>query len=393
MRCYPHFPALLVLLFVAHHLGAQPVPVPGLAGAGGYYIFTVHPPARGEAVVWQYGDLTLTTHRLVDRSDSTVLHLAPPTHLTLRTFVQSGADAGAGWRMEEQGLGETGEVLVYPTLLSPGQRQLTESYLALRHGITLNQGLPTNYLAPAAEGGSYPVWTATAAPEFRHRIVGLAVDTTAGLLRTAGYSVLAPELLQLRWREAPAATAYFVVADDGAPTARRADRLQRRWRVETHGAVPDTTWLSIQPRSLFERLATGEGWALAVELADGQTVLLPPTPSEGELLFPLPAGTAYFQLAITGARTDGPTEDPALAHLSPNPVAVGQATQLRIALAVPQALHLSAYDLNGRQLEERWLPPTTHHLTELTFPAPGTYTLHLRPRPHGPTQALFVVVQ
>ncbi|MEL7163455.1 MAG: hypothetical protein AAFN92_22045, partial [Bacteroidota bacterium] len=282
------------------------------------------------------------------------------------------------------------DLLVYPTLLSPEQRQLTESYLALKHGLTLDQQRPTNYLAPAPDGGSYPVWTATTSPEFRHRILGLARDDASNLLRTTGNSVLAPELLELSWATTPDTTAYLVIADDGAPTARAIEldtqglqRLQRRWRVETTGPVPPTT-LSVFPNRLFAQLRTGENWVL---LADD--TIITPTQAGKRLQFELPTGTRFFQLAIAGATPFSlPVTEDLFQEMkiSPNPVRAGQQVQLRAVIREAASLVLSVHDISGRLLEERFLPAATHHLTEVSFPAPGSYTLHLRPRPNERSQ-------
>lgn len=398
----------LILLGVVATAGivrAQPLSPTTITDDHGHYIFTVVEPASvAETLLWAFGKLELTTHRVKDRRDSSSIDFRPLPHPHLRTFFTSakleGADAGAA---EVITAGEAAvEVLHYPALLSPEQRQLTESYLAIKHGLTLNQRVPTNYLRSVA-GGSQPVWTATHQPQYRHRIIGLAQDPASRLLRREGHSALAPKTLSLHWEALPDSTAYLLLADNGAPTARTAGsrQLQRSWRVETTGAVP-TTRLRLDTRQFFDRAKPGEAWQLEVRLADGTSLAYRAIATTDASLtfsgvqFP-PDGVATIFLVAASAATP-PEGDPLFTSftLSPNPVQAGQLVQLRAATGRTTRLVLSVYDPNGRLVESRALPPSTHHLTEVSFPVPGTYTLHLRPRQtsrQAPTASLQIVVQ
>lgn len=400
----------LVFFLFTTTLAAQPIPVPEIDTPAGHYIFTVYTPQQAaESPIWHFGNAALSTHRLTDETDSTELRLSPVRQTSLRTYMSTAAAAGAMQVVEEQGSPVIEELLVYPMLLSPEQRQLTESYLAIKHGLTLSQYPPTNYLAQAADGTSYPVWAATEAADYRQRIIGLAVDTSARLHRLIGGSVLAPDVLQLAWPEAPTTTAYLLAADNGEPTAPATDAstanqasLQRRWRVQTTGPVPPTT-LTFATRQFFHRAQAGESWTLCLEHTDGtKAEYNAKANATGTLVFPdvvFPAdATVEFGLSLP--YTLPPTSSQLSASLSPNPIAAGQHGQLRVQLAKERPLQLMIHDLTGRLLEERRLPAHTHHLTEVSFPAPGTYTLHLRPRPSFatpqekvPTQTIKVVVQ
>jgi hypothetical protein len=324
--------------------------------------------------------------------------LSPVKHTSLRTFVDLGAGAGAVERFEEQGAPPLHEILCYDQFLSPGQRQLIESYLAIKHGLTLDQRLPTNYLAQHPDESIFPVWTATDEPVYRHRITGLAHDPKINLSRLSGSSVLAPDLLTLSWQETPAETAYLLVADDNAPTARDLETntptlqpLQRRWRVEANGLLPETS-PRIDPRQLFARILPGETLVL-LQASDSPTLRAPPRSSGNEITFSglsFPADTvSYLQLALRcddpslGCSTDEqlPKDDFFTSvQLSPNPTAAGTPLQLRVALTEAAGLVLTIYDALGRQVKTQPLSANTHHLAEITLPAPGTYSLHLRSR-------------
>lgn len=377
---------------------AQPIP-PSPDAEKQHYIFVVYTPtSQSEASIWRTPGTELTTHRLINRPDSSEIRLSPVKHTSLRTFVDLGADAGAVERIEEQGSPTLHEILCYDQFLSPSQRQLTESYLAIKHGLTLDQRLPTNYLAQHPDESIFPVWTATDKPAYRHRITGLANDSKVNLSRLSGSSVLAPDLLTLTWQEAPVETAYLLLADDNAPTARDLEAntstlqpLQRRWRVEANGLLPETS-LSIDPRQLFARVLPGETLVLLQTSASPRLIV--PTRSSGrEITFSglsFPTDTAsYLQLAL---RCDDPSlgcstnEQPpkddffTSVQLSPNPTAAGTPLQLRVALTDAAGLVLTIYDALGRQVKTQSLPTNTHHLAEITLPAPGAYSLHLRSR-------------
>jgi hypothetical protein len=119
----------------------------------------------------------------------------------------------------------------------------------------------------------------------------------------------------------------------------------------------------------------------------------------------LPPNTSHFQLVLRCPDCEAaqiPPENDFFqsAQLSPNPVRAGQPIQLRTALSEQSALVITAYDALGREVLRQPLPPDTHHLTELTFPAPGTYSLHLSRLSRGrlkkrsaPQRTLKVVVR
>jgi hypothetical protein len=402
---------LLVLTLPAH---AQPIPTSPYAGKA-HYVFAVYTPtSQAEATIWRTQDTKLTTHRLINKSDSSEIRLIPAKHTSLRTFVDLGADAGAVQSLNEQASPTLHEILCYDQLLSPSQRQLTESYLAIKYGLTLDQHLPTNYLAQGPDESTYPVWTATNEPIYRHRIIGLAQDTRVNLSRFSGSSVLAPDLMTLSWEEAPAETAYLLLADDDAPTARSLDAstptllyLQRRWRVEATGQVPETT-LRIDPRQLFARVLPGE--TLMLVQTGALSTIVPPTRSSLQetvftrLTFPTDT-VSYLQLALRcndpslGCSTNTDQSDDDFftsVQLSPNPAVPGTPLQLRVALTKAAGLVLTVYDVLGRQVSTQPLPANTHHMAEITLPAPGTYSLHLRSRllnRSAPSHTIKVIAQ
>lgn len=408
MKLLPCHLGVLCWLLISP-LSAQPIP-PSPDGEKAHYIFTVYTPqGQQEAPIWRTPNVALTTHQLINYQDSAAIRLRPVLQTALRTYVDLGADAGAMEVVNEPGSPTLQEVLSYDQLLSPEQRQLTESYLAIKYGLTLSQNLPTNYLAPQPDGNTLPVWTATAAAAFKHRIFGLAKDAASNLLCLRNASVLAPDLIALHWPTAPGERAYFMMADDGAPTARVATQdsvasiqlLQRRWRIETTGSTVPTR-LSISPQKIFARVAKQERWVLQLTTPERQELFLGEAREDGKIDFELPTlapGTAHFQLGLQCddcAYRQVPTPDDFFqsVRVSPNPARAGHPIQLRAALQQSSGLVIIAYDALGREVLHQALPSNTHHLTELTLPAPGSYSLHLRSRlrhrnaPHYATKVL-----
>ena len=78
----------------------------------------------------------------------------------------------------------TGEVIVYKTAKTAQQRQRIESYLAIKYGITLNDG-GTNYL----NGASSEVWNVTTNAGYNNNIFGIGRDDLSALYQKQSKSV------------------------------------------------------------------------------------------------------------------------------------------------------------------------------------------------------------
>ncbi|MDX1943590.1 MAG: LamG-like jellyroll fold domain-containing protein [Saprospiraceae bacterium] len=81
------------------------------------------------------------------------------------------ADNGRFWN------GELNEVVIYNRKLSAVEIQKVESYLALKYGVTINQTIPTDYIA---SDGSF-MWEAAANSGYGNDIAGLGKDLCTGL--------------------------------------------------------------------------------------------------------------------------------------------------------------------------------------------------------------------
>lgn len=73
--------------------------------------------------------------------------------------------------------GLMGDIIVYDKALTAGEQQRTESYLAIKYGVTMNQTPATDYLGT---DGSV-IWNATTNSTYRYSITGIGRDDLEGL--------------------------------------------------------------------------------------------------------------------------------------------------------------------------------------------------------------------
>lgn len=147
-------------------------------------------------------------------------------------------------------LGQIGEVLIYGDAMTNTQRQQVFTYLAVRHGITLDQSSATDYLA--ADGGI--VWNATTNASYNNDIAGLARDDASELDQRQSGSLNTSAIIQLANGQHVAPSTYsnddswLIWGHDGGATtfgvdnidninATSSNRMTRIWRVQETGTV------------------------------------------------------------------------------------------------------------------------------------------------------------
>ena len=154
------------------------------------------------------------------------------------------------------------EVMFYPYALTRNQRVAAETYLALKHGVTLRE----DYLSP--EGDT--LWNHSSDSLFSHAVAGLGCDTLHGLQKLEGGSaesdLLRMKLLPsannnkvsllprqyLLWGESEgklsfgAGSAFALVGDSIVLF----DLMERTWLVRTTGTSGIRTQLSVSADSL-----------------------------------------------------------------------------------------------------------------------------------------------
>lgn len=208
--------------------------------------------------------------------------------------------------------GLLGEVVVYDKTLTAVEQQRVESYLALKNGITLNNGL-TSYLAT---DGTTTVWDATGNAVYKYSVTGIGRDDLEGLtqkqsrnidttrLRIAiGLSTLAETNID-NTASFAADKSYLIWGDDNAAVSFKTTvtgnpnvnyRMTRVWTVQETGTVgtveiavpydvlpnPKQTYLVVSNDNVFDGTDTytplypitlngKRHWAAQADLTNGQ---------------------------------------------------------------------------------------------------------------------------
>jgi hypothetical protein len=360
-------------------------------------IFSVYRPTDTEGVIWSIaeGDSSrhvLTDRRLVDLRRHRYLNFSPVDNCggaVLRTYERLGGDAGA------MGIGNTlligkhtghpqlpidhasdglVELIVYDRALQARERQRVESYLAIRHGLTLDQEDARHYLSPTGR----PIWDGSRNRAYRHRIFGLQLDADqveAGMESVdCGGDVLSVSA-------GGAMTPYYLlISDDDRPTVLRGERLERTWVMEAHGTVPSRLRLHLRPRQIFTTLPPDNDWDLLIDTSGTARFERPIRISRRGDGYDLPAhrGRRHFTFAparplVPPATTEG------IDHLSlsPNPSTDGR-FQLRLVLQESADVEVDIFSSLGRRLCTLSSPRGRHHELSGQLPVAGTYHLRLR---------------
>jgi len=137
--------------------------------------------------------------------------------------------------------GNLAEVVVYPTLLNPTERQKIESYLALKYGITLDQSTPQNYLA---SDENVLIWDTTGVSLFNNNIFGIGRDSLSCLNQKVAVD---PDFTSSNTdasRDSLLNMHFQTIANNGGDTLWTAtdapegyEILDRQWMVQETGTV------------------------------------------------------------------------------------------------------------------------------------------------------------
>lgn len=148
--------------------------------------------------------------------------------------------------------GRMGDLIVYTNALTLNEQQRVNTYMAIKYGITLNNGA-TDYLA--TDGST--VWSATANSAYKNNIAGIGRDDAEDLLQKQSRSINAgtqiaiglgnlAETNSANTNTFAADKTYMVWSDDGASTLFKTPltghavanyRMTRIWKVQESGTV------------------------------------------------------------------------------------------------------------------------------------------------------------
>ena len=128
------------------------------------------------------------------------------------------------------------EIIGYNNLPGTGTIDITESYLALKYGITLDQTTPRNYVF--SDGGI--VWNTTSAGIYKNDIAGIGRDTGSSLLQKKSQSInnstdiivetgsIANDKQVMVWGNNGASTGSIT----SVPAFIGMNRILRAWKIE-----------------------------------------------------------------------------------------------------------------------------------------------------------------
>ena len=123
------------------------------------------------------------------------------------------------------------EVILFPRVISPGERQRVESYLALKYGITLNQEFPASYLNSTGE----VIWDAEVNASHNQNIAGLGRDDVSGLNQRVSESTQNPGVMKVGVTGEIRNNSFLIWGDNGKALRFDEDgelrRLLREWRL------------------------------------------------------------------------------------------------------------------------------------------------------------------
>ena len=194
------------------------------------------------------------------------INLSPLTTNLVSIGSRTTAARGVYW------LGNISEVIVYDRVVTDAERQLVESYLGLKYGITLNNGA-TSYLA--SDNTTY--WTADAT--YKSRITGIgrddstALNTKQSLSVDTGFVTLAlgtgvPLTNETNSNAITNNKSFFVFGDNGlsasnftvtftGSTHNVARRMARVWKVQKTNWADQNITLKIKPIGIDNYLLIG----------------------------------------------------------------------------------------------------------------------------------------
>ncbi|MFC3197081.1 Calx-beta domain-containing protein, partial [Parapedobacter deserti] len=168
------------------------------------------------------------------------------------TFTGNNSPLQVGYNANSYN-GRMGDLIIYANALTPLEQQRVNTYLAIKYGITLNNG-DTDYLAT---DGTTKVWDAAANSGYKNNIAGIGRDDAEDLQQKQSRSInagvqLAIGLNALAETNSDNASnfsadkTYLVWGDDGASTLFKTAisgnpavnyRMSRIWKVQETGTV------------------------------------------------------------------------------------------------------------------------------------------------------------
>ncbi len=170
---------------------------PSISGNRLLYHFNDDLTATGTLAGWQLGGFqynnSLAGNDRFMYSNGTLIaqNNAGTLSVPVNPLMSIGGYANRTGLNGDELVGDIAEFVVYNTVLTAAQRQQVESYLALKYGITLNNGA-TNYIA---SNGSTIYWDVTTNTGYNTNIAGIGLDICTELYQKQSKSINTGEIL------------------------------------------------------------------------------------------------------------------------------------------------------------------------------------------------------
>ncbi|MEM6397899.1 MAG: T9SS type A sorting domain-containing protein [Bacteroidota bacterium] len=408
-----------ILWLLAEEPNAQAVRTLARPIRGELQIFTVYSSqSPHEEAVWSLGEndtsaIVLTNRRLAELDDLNYIShelAVPGQQVFLHTYYRRKSDQDVKMHLYGYLLGQTHsypslpvsetsgellELIIYDRVLTPQERQQVESYLAFKHGLTINQDKARHYL----DASGQPFWDAEMGRPFGKRIAGIGRDIDLPIYRNEGRSQMpGGDLIQIGTDPLDCDYCFLTWSDDDATTAlmnstdNRLPTVERTWQVQSN-RWPSQQALTIEldSRSMYSLPKNPEQWRLIVDPTgsgqfdpdhvqyfwpdeiDEETALV----SWNKLKHVFPEeGLAHFSFGFDGPSFDSEGQFWRTALLSPNPSPDGR-YQIRVEVEGSNPLIVNIYDNLGRLQKSIQSPSQQYHLINDHISQSGVYRLEL----------------
>lgn len=270
------------------------------------------------------------------------------------------------------------EAAYFPVSLTRPQALMFQTYLALRHGITLSS---SNYLSSQGK----IIWDARKYKEFYNHIQGLGSDPFYNFYTKNSFSV-EDSLVMLKTLDTLSVYSYALIGDNGAPVdwspyeGNRA-MLQRRWKLHTTGDIHD---ISLLVR--MDMLPDLSDTLWLATLSEDNRIVSYESPvfvdSTGVAQYTLPTTDTYFSFISRFEHSpskshsrERSSDNDGLAQecivLAPNPT-YGDFS-IDISLVSEQALTISVFDPAGKLIQRQSVPPVSIYHYDGYIDTQGVY--------------------
>ena len=281
------------------------------------------------------------------------------------------------------------EYMVYNQLLSSATRNMVESYLAIKYGITLNQDSPTNY----TNGRGDVIWDGELCKNYKHAIAGIGKEEKTALNKPQGSSIHCPHSPIFCAHNNLQDGMYLLWGHNGASLLVESHNnheeavSNRVWALSPSGAWNDTpcdVQFRIGGEENLPYLQVDKMYYLLVDSSglatfDEQTTqsYKAKFTSANNLVFSqvaIPNQLAHFTVAQRSLTQDELENPFQYVHALPSPTTDGNVL-IECALWQNQAIEVVIYNVVGQLIFHNRMAHSNYYQLKAFLPTAGTYVL------------------